>query len=358
MTVSDFVDYYQSKFPCPNAPSSAFLLEDTLAGHKDKQGLIVPAHGRMLRVETKYFQIIEHEKRMTPEMIVAYGLETPNLLRGGYTFSEPDHWKDQKNMNQYTSTTGNAVFWSPTEALVNANGEPYYHSNKPDDAFNRCYTFYVGDDWMPYQFTDSQISNVKRNGNKISWTKEMKSAIAGTDIRVRYDNVVDDKKHKIRVSILGKDAVGQPVHMRISPYFHQGWDNDYIKAKDRDPKIPDPSKVGQEQNVYAKVNNEEFAYSESNLIQHYKIIVPDNRPAALSIFNRNPGVDPSAPGWTIDDNPDMNRGFTVTFQADRASVEMIDPPGAANFVTSIINLGNHSFNREYDFEFEYWHGIR
>lgn len=357
ITVSDFVGYYQSRWPCPEAPSSVFLLEDTLAGHKDRNGLTVPSHGRLLRTETKHFQITDHENGMSPEMIVAYDLRTPNLLRGGYTFGDPEVWSVGANKAQYASTTGNALFWSPTEALVNAKGEPYYHSNKPEDAKDRTYTLYLGDDWKPYQFTPGKVSDVKRDGSVIRWSKTMKSPIAGTDIRIRYNHILDGSNHKITIDVLGDDAVGMPVRFRVSPYFHQGWDNDYIKAGNaRNPRIPDPLKAGQERNVFAKTGDTEFEYSESNVVPGRKIMPLQNGNASLSMYNRNPGKDHSDPEWTIDDNPDMNRGFTLSFDGTGSSVELIDPPGPNHYVTAVINLGKYTKGKSYTFTFHYWHG--
>ncbi|MHB0999054.1 MAG: hypothetical protein ACYC27_07390 [Armatimonadota bacterium] len=357
ITVSDFVDYYQSKWPCPEAPSSVFLLDDTLAGHKDRSGLTVPSHGRLLRAETKHFQITDQENRMAPEMVVAYDLRTPNLLRGGYTFGDPNVWAVGANKAQYASTTGNAVFWSMTQPLVNSKGEQYYHINKPEDSKNRTFTFYLGDDWEPYQFTKAEFKDVKRDGEKILWSKVMKSSMPGTDIRIRYDTILDKSKQTIRVTVLGDDAEGLPARFRLCPYFHQGWDNDYVKAGDKRPStIPDPLKVGQERNVFARVNSTEFAYSESNIVPMRKRIQLEPGPASVDIFNRNPGRDHSDPLWTIDDNPDMNRGLTLSFDGEGSSVEFVDPSGPWHFVTAVVDMGRHVKGRVYEFTFQYWHG--
>lgn len=358
-TVSDFVDAFEAKWPCPEAPSSVFLMQDTLAGHKDQQGLTVQSHGQLLRAETKHFQITDHEHRMSPEMVVAYDLRTPNLLRGGYTFGEPDVWQGGVNKAQYASTTGNAVFWSMTDPLKNSKGEPYYRINKPADSRNRTFTFYLGDKWEPYQFTEAGFKDVKRDGSKLYWSKVMKSPIPGTDIRVRYDNILDGSKQIVRVTVLGDDPEGMTARFRISPYFHQGWDSDYLKAGDKRPaKIADPLKAGQERNVFARIGGTEFEYSESNLTPRRQSVSPEPGQAHLMMFNRNPGRNPADPGWTIDDNPDMNRGFTLSFDGTDTRVELTDPPGPTHYVTAEIELGSFVKGRIYEFTFEYWHGVK
>lgn len=358
-TVREFVRAYQAKWPCPAAPSAAFLMEDTLAGRKDQQGLVVPSHGRLLHAETKHFQITDHEHRMAPERVIAYDLQTPNLLRGGYTFGDPNVWRVGGNRAQYAATTGNALFWSMTEPLANAKGVPYYHINKPAGCRNRTFTFYLGDAWEPFQFAEADFQNVKREGDRVSWSKQMKSPIPGTGIRIRYDNVLDGRKQIVRVKVEGKDAIGKPVRFRVSPYFHQGWDNDYRKPEDKnDPTIADPQMAGQERNVFARLGATEFEYSESNPELRRQVMAAEAGMARLMMFNRNPGHAPSAPGWTIDDNPDMNRGLTLSFDGTGASVEMMDPPGPTHYVTAEIALGNHTPGRTYEFTFEYWHGTK
>jgi hypothetical protein len=362
ITVSDFVDFYEARWPCPDAPSAAFLMEDSLKGHEDRDGNVFDGNGRMLRVETKHFQITDHEKRMSPEMIVAYDLRTPNLLRGGYTFGEPDVycWGDptlKKNMAQYSSTTGNAVFWSPTKAIARPNGEPYFHSSKPADAYNRTYTLYLGDEWEPYQFAESEIENLKRNNNKISWSKVMNAPIDGTDIKLRYDNLIDGAQHIITARISGKDAVGKPVKLRLCPYFHQGWDTDHNKDGEKRPQhIPDPSKAGQERNVFVRVYDTEFGFSESNNEIIKKNIALRGGRAGIHVFNRNPGNNPVSKDWTIDDNPDMNRGLTLSLDGSGENVKILDYPGPNSYVTVVVEFGKHEKDKFYEFTFEYWNG--
>ena len=74
------------------------------------------------------------------------------------------------------------------------------------------------------------------------------------------------------------------------------------------------------------------------------------------MFNRNPGRNPADPGWTIDDNPDMNRGFTLSFDGMDTRVELTDPPGPTHYVTAEIELGSFVKGKTYEFTFEYWHG--
>jgi hypothetical protein len=90
VTVSEFAQWYGGRWPCPTAPSMVFLVDDTLANRRDREGRTIEGHGRLLHAETKHYQICDHENRMAPEMIVAYDLCTPNLLRNGYTFANPE----------------------------------------------------------------------------------------------------------------------------------------------------------------------------------------------------------------------------------------------------------------------------
>lgn len=357
VTVAEFTDAFTRRWPCPQAPSAAFLMRDTLAGFRDKQGLVVPSHGRLLHAETQHFQVIDHENRMAPEMVTAYDLQTPNLLRGGYTFADPAEHGAGQNRGQYAATTGNALFWSPSDMLANAKGEPYYHSAKPADARDRTFTLYVGDQWQPYQFAPARISRVARNGEVVTWRKETRQPVTGTDTAVRYTHTLAGPEHRVRVELLGAQAVGKPVRLRLCPYCHQGWDVDHSKpGSTRAPGVPDPTTVGQERNVFAQVDGKEFAFSESNPTRRTEVVNLGGKRAAVRLFNRNPGRDPGLPGWTIDDNRDMNRGLTLTLPVGARSVRFIDEPGPGHYVTAIVEFGPHRVGRVYEFSFRYWKG--
>ncbi len=357
VTVREFTDYYAKRWPCPTVPSAAYLMNDTLAGRPDKQGLVVPSHGRLLHAETQHFQIVDHEHRMSPEIVVAYDLQTPNLLRGGYTFGDPDQHGAGQNPGQYSATTGNALFWSPSAPLANAKGVPYYHSAKPADARDRTFTLYLGDEWEPYQFAEARFINVTRRGSEVAWTKEMLAPVAGTDTKLRYTHRLVGSEHRVEVEVLGKDAVGKPVRLRLCPYFHQGWDTDYAKpGTPRPATIADPKSAGQERNVFARVGAREFAFSETNPSRTAERITLAAGRARIDLFNRNPGRPRTAPGWTIDDNPAMNRGVLVTLDTHAAAVTLVDAPGPTHYVTAVVDLGPHRPGAKYRFTFTYWHG--
>ena len=354
-TVSEFVNWYSRKWPCPDSPSMVYLMDDTLNGRKDRDGQIITGNGKLLHAETKYFQITDHENRIAPEMIVAYDLMTPNLLRGGYTFANPDKWNTKESKaGHYASTTGNALFWSPSEPLKSVSGEYYFIPYKSEDCRNRTFTFYLGDDWKPYQFAQGKFSDVRREGNKIYWTKEMVSPVAGKDINVRYHHVLEGPKHAIRIEVLGEDAEMLQARFRVSPYFHQGWDHAPQEPLN-DSNVPDPMIVGQERNVFARIGPKEFAFSENNKelrTQTYNIEQQNDAGSTnFSIYNKNPGISP-----TCDDNPAFNRGVTLEVNDPNAKVKCIDLPGANLYVTAEIELGKHTADRIYQFTFRYWKG--
>jgi len=355
-TVSEFVDWYARQWPCPHSPSMVYVMDDTLANRPDLEGRIIIGHGRLLHAETKYFQICDHENRIAPEMIVAYALKTPNLLRGGYTFANPEKWNSpQSKTGHYASTTGNAIFWSQMEPLKSVDNKYYFSPYKPKECRNRTFTFYLGDKWEPFQFASGGFCSVQRQGDTISWTKEMLSPVASTDIKVRYHHILQGPEHSIRIEVLGNDAVGLPARFRLCPYFHQGWD--YApKEPLNDPVVPDPAVVGQERNVFAQIGSDEFAFSESNKklqTETYQLKPADGAAAGtFSIFNRNPGTSK-----TCDDNPAFNRGLTLKVNsATDTQVKCIDYPGPNLYVTVELDLGTHTAGRTYEFTFRYWHG--
>ena len=153
----------------------------------------------------------------------------------------------------------------------------------------------------------------------------------------------------MRVEVLGDDAVGKPVHLRLCPYFHQGWDHKAPETR-TDDRIPDHNVVGQEHNVFARAGETEFAFSESNesLRTASAAVPPDG---TLSVYNRNPGK----PGGSFDDNPAFNRGFTLQVNHLQAGVEFVDPPGPNVSVIVGLNFGNHQKGADYEFSFRYWH---
>ncbi len=357
VTVDEFTRWFEQRWPCPAAPSMVFLVDDTLANRRDLQGRTIEGHGRLLHAETRHYQICDHENRVAPEMVIAYDLQTPNLLRNGYTFANPARWTEKEsNTGHYASTTGNALFWSPTEPLKDMNGAPYFPPIKPPQCRNRTFTFYLGDRWELYQFAKSGFSNIERNGDEIRWSKTMDAPVQGTDVRLTYHHTLKGADHTIRVEVRGRAADGLPARFRLCPYFHQGWDPP-IPEKITDPRIPDPRKAGQERNVFAFANGREFAFSESNgeLVSASFALKPTDgkRPLELSIFNRNPG----APNGTYDDNPLMNRGLTLSIQQPQAEVRFIDEPGPSLYVTAVVDLGPHAPGRDYTFTFRYWHGL-
>ena len=351
ITMREFTDWYAKQYPCPDAPSMLFLMNDTLADRIDRDGRVIIGHGRLLHAETKYFQISDNENQIAPEMVVAYALRTPNLLRNGYTFADPDKWNEKESWDgHYASTTGNAVFWNPGQPLSDVNGKPYFPPSKSPECQNRVFTLYVGDQWEPFQWVTGNFFGVLRDGDILRWSKEMAEPLPGTDTRVIYHHTLDGPVHHVRVEVVGDDAVGKPVRLRLGPYFHQGWDHHSFEKLD-DPRVPDPAVAGQERNVFGRVGGQEFAYSESNNERRV-----ESHPLAdgkLDIFNRNPGN----PDSTCDDNPAFNRGMTVTVDnAPDATVDWIDEPGPNVNVTAEIQFGPHKAGRQYEFSFTYWPG--
>jgi hypothetical protein len=356
VTVSEFVQWFERRWPCPAAPSMVLLVDDTLANRRDLKGRTIEGHGRLLHAETKYYQICDHENRVAPELVIAYELRTPSLLRNGYSFANPAKWSEKESRpGHYASTTGNALFWSPSEPLSDMNGVPYFAPSKPRICRNRTFTFYLGDQWEPYQFTKSRFLDVRRTGDEISWSKTMDVAAPETDIRLTYHHTLKGPEHTIRVDVDGSNAEGLPARFRLCPYFHQGWDPP-IPADVVDPVVPSPKTAGQERNVFGTAMGREFAFSDSNKQSITASIdlraIGDGKPIQLSMFNRNPGVG----GATCDDNPAMNRGFTVDIQGPDATVRFIDEPGANQYVTAVIELGKHVRGHSYTFTFRYWHG--
>ena len=49
--------------------------------------------------------------------------------------------------------------------------------------------------------------------------------VPGADTRVIYHHELDGPAHRVQVEVLGEDAVGKPVKLRLAPFFHQGWDH-------------------------------------------------------------------------------------------------------------------------------------
>jgi hypothetical protein len=351
VTVREFADWFAQQWPCPAAPSMIYLVNDTLANRTDRDGRTILGHGRLLHAETRHFQISDHENRIAPELVIAYDLRTPNLLRGGYTFASPEAWTAKESWDgHYASTTGNALFWSPSEPLADVNNVPYFPPAKDPACRARTFTLYLGESWEPYQFAPGAIFGVLRAGDTLRWSKEMAQPVAGTDLRVIYHHTLDGPTHRVRVEVLGGDAVGKPVHLRLAPYFHQGWDHG-PPVRLSDLRVPDPATVGQERHVFGRVGSREFAYSESNTAPRR-----ETQPLAggeLHLFNRNPG----APGSTYDDNPAFNRGLTVRVtNATDATVDWIDEAGPQVCVTAELQFGPHRAGRQYEFAFRYWPG--
>ena len=350
-TVREFVDWFSAKWPCPKAPSMVYVVNDTLANRDDRDGRVIVGDGRLLHAETQHFQICDPEGRMAPEMIIAYDLRTPNLLRGGYTFASPLKWNEKESWDgHYGSTTGNALFWSPSEPLKDVDGVPYFPPYKDPHCRDRAFTLYVGDAWEPYQFAPGGLFGVRRDGDTISWSKEMLAPVAGTDTRVIYHHTLDGSEHRVRVEVLGDGAVGKPVHLRLCPYFHQGWDHKAPQIR-TDPRIPDRAVAGQERNVFARVGEHEFAYSESNDTVRTDV-VPTLPDGTVSVFNRNPG----RPEGGYDDNPAFNRGFTLKVSLPAAGVEFVDPSGPSLYATLLVHFPQHAKGAVYEFAFRYWHG--
>ena len=350
-TVREFTDWFAGKWPCPKAPSMVYVMNDTLANRDDRDGGVIVGHGRLLHAETQFFQICDPEGRMAPEMIVAYDLRTPNLLRGGYTFANPLKWNEKESWDgHYGSTTGNALFWSPSEPLTDVDGKPYFPPYKDPQCRDRTFTLYVGDAWEPFQFAPGGLFDVRRENETVFWSKEMLAPVARTDTRLVYHHTLDGPEHRVRVEVLGDDAVGKPVNLRLSPYFHQGWDH---KAPDTrtDERIPDRATAGQERNVFARAGKHEFAFSETNETLRTESLsrIPGG---AVSVYNRNPG----RPDGGFDDNPAFNRGFTLTVNHPKAGVEFIDLPQANPYTTLVIHFPRHKKGIVYEFAFRYWHG--
>jgi len=178
----------------------------------------------------------------------------------------------------------------------------------------------------------------------------MLTPVSGTDIRLIYHHTLDGPEHRVRVEILGDDAVGKPVHLRLCPYSHQGRDHK-APATRSDNRIPDPAAVGQERNVFARAGNHEFAFTESNESLRTEAL-PVLPQGMLSVYNRNPGKL----GDSYDDNPAFNRGFTLRVKNSPAEVEFVDPPGPSLFITVLLHLGRHEKGAIYGFAFRYWHG--
>jgi hypothetical protein len=358
VTVREFVDWFEARWPCPEAPSMVFLMNDTLANRRDRDGLVIAGHGRLLHAETQRFQVTDHENRMSPTLVVAYDLRTPNLLRGGYTFADPDRWTAEESRDgHYASTTGNALFWTADEPLLDAHGEPYFAPSKPLECRDRTFTLYLGDAWEPYQLVPGRIFGVGREGDAVHWSKEMASPVAGTDIRLVYHHTLAGAEHRVRIEVLGRDAVGREVRFRLCPFFHQGWD--LLPTVPQDGSVvPDPGTAGQERNVFGRAGDREFAYSESRPERHgerWRLTTgPEAGRATIRLFNRNPGRE----GATCDDNPAFNRGFdlSLTDAGEGVEVEWIDEPGPNAYVTAVLHLGPHRQGQEYEFTFRYWHG--
>lgn len=350
-SVQEFVDWFSGKWPCPQAPSMVYVMNDTLANRDDRDGRVIVGHGRLLHAETQFFQICDPEGRMAPEMVVAYELRTPNLLRGGYTFANPMKWNEKESWDgHYASTTGNALFWSPSGVLKDVDGVPYFPPYKDPQCRDRTFTLYVGDAWEPFQFAPGGLFDVRREKDTVSWGKEMLAPVSGTDTRLIYHHMLEGPDHRVRVEVLGDDAVGKPVTLRLCPYFHQGWDHKAPETR-TDARIPDRATAGQERNVFARAGSTEFAFSETNETVRTESVstLPGG---AVSIYNRNPGL----PSGSFDDNPAFNRGFTVTVKDPQAGVEFVDPPQFQRYATVLIHFPRHAKGTVYEFSFRYWHG--
>ncbi|MBR4749106.1 MAG: hypothetical protein IK083_06000 [Abditibacteriota bacterium] len=344
-TCRDFVRWYGEKWPCPEAPAMIYLLEDTLANREDRDGLVIEGNGHLVHAETKYFQITDSDNRLAPELVIAYGCRTPNLLRGGYTFADPAKYPGPEvKTGHYASTTGNAIFWSPSKPLTDVNGSEYFPSYKAKECSERAFTFYLGDDYRDYMFVPGEFSRVRRiSDDEVTWTKEQVSPVPGADVRVKYVHTIKGPRHIITVSAEGDDAEGLPARFRLCPYFHQGWD---MAPLDTPEGVPDPRTAGQERNVFATLGRETFAWSEENKETVTFTFASDK--VKLDVFNRNPGK-----GAGIDDNPLMNRGFTLTCR-EKGQVTCTDPAGANEYVVCEIDLGAYKKGKTYTLEFEYW----
>ena len=173
----------------------------------------------------------------------------------------------------------------------------------------------------------------------------MVSQVSGSDTRLIYHHTLDGPIHKVRVEVLGNDAVGKSARLRLCPFFHQGWDQVVTEILE-DERIPDPTIAGQERNVFVKADGKEFEYREDNTED-----IIENWPKGvkkISIFNRNPGKTDS-----YDDNPAFNRGLDITFEQDVRLIAL-DKTGPNKYVTVIADFGEHKKGGKYDFSFYYW----
>ena len=172
---------------------------------------------------------------------------------------------------------------------------------------------------------------------------------SGSQRRIQSASSLEELE-AVRVEVLGKDAVGKPVRLRLCPYFHQGWDHKAPETR-TDNRIPDHNTVGQERNVFARAGETEFAFSESNEALRTETVtaLPNG---SVSVFNRNPGK----PDGSFDDNPAFNRGFTLRVNHPQAGVEFVDPPGPNISVIVLLDFGNYKEGADYEFSFRYWHG--
>lgn len=167
------------------------------------------------------------------------------------------------------------------------------------------------------------------------------------DARLVYHRGLDGPVHRVAVEIEG-DGTGQPVRLRLSLCFHQGWDQP-LNTPVTDPRILNPAAAGQEHNVFARMAGREMAYSGTNAERNQ---VSAELPAggALHLFLRNPGTTELSC-----DNPDLNRGVTVTL--DRATrIALVDAPGPSKCVTAIADPGPHAPGATYGLSVRYWHG--
>ena len=189
-----------------------------------------------------------------------------------------------------------------------------------------------------------EFSRVRRiSDDEVTWTKEQVSPAPGTDVRVKYVHTIKGPRHIISLSAEGEDAEGLPARFRLCPYFHQGWD---MAPPETPAGVPDPYTAGQERNVFASIGGKTFAWSEQNAETVSRTFSADS--IRLEIFNRNPGK-----GEGVDDNPLMNRGFTLTCR-EKGTVTCTDLPGANEYVVCEIDFGKYRKGKTYTVEFEYW----
>ena len=89
-----------------------YLMDDTLANRKDREGRTIEGHGRLLHAETKYYQICDHENRMGRRWSSPTTSYAEPAARRLY-FANPAKWREKEAYpGHYASTTGNALFWS------------------------------------------------------------------------------------------------------------------------------------------------------------------------------------------------------------------------------------------------------